>query len=105
MAACERRLGVWGAATLHLYKDISLRCGSRRFARCIAKLPQSFAGAIIRMQTEGSWFETFSCEGRAGVTEGGLWDCAIAGLKSGKRRLPGQTGTEMFRRCISRGRA
>jgi len=39
--------GVWGAATLHLHKDISFRCGSRRFGRCISKLPRSFAGAII----------------------------------------------------------
>ena len=66
MAAGERRLGVWGAATLHLCKDISLRCGSRRFGRCIAKLPPSFAGAIIQIQTEGSWFATIISAAKGG---------------------------------------
>jgi hypothetical protein len=65
MAAGER-LGVWGAAMLHLYKDISLRCGSRRLGRYIAKLPQSFAGAIIRIQTEGSWFATIISAAKGG---------------------------------------
>src|SRR5260370_29304959 len=81
------------------------RC--RSLSPCVAKLPRSFAGAIIRLQTVGLWFETFgTCRERlAAVTEGVLWDCAIAGLKSGKRRLPERTETETFRRCIWRDRA
>src|SRR5437773_1279028 len=56
----------------------------------------------------------FCCETRSTVSEGVLWDCAIAGLKNAKQQWPQRTATVMARvrppsatsrRCILRGRA